>query len=156
MPVHRKPEGTALPGSDEVIVVKDDDEPLASSNSKSKGSGKKNRVYMPEEKAALDEYRNQLHSACQQIQYSLEFDDFKAYRRTIPNLRTSANTDDHTEYLRENVLKNQPQSYSCAGNLLTVKAFQKRLHSECKDPAKIERAEKALRDQSSTRSARRT
>ena len=123
-----------------------DDEPLASSNSKSKGSGKKNRVYTPKEKAAIDEYRNQLQSACQQIQYSLEFDNFKTYRRTIPNLRTSANNDDHTEYLRENVLKSQPHSYSCAGNLLTVKAFLKRLRSECKDPAKIEKAEKALRD----------
>ena len=146
MPAHRKLEGTAPPDSGEVIVVKDDDEPLASSNSKSKGSGKKNWVHTPEEKAAVDEYRNQLHSTCRQIQYSLEFDDFKTYRKKIPNLRTSTNTDDHTEYLRENVLKNQPQSYSCAGNLLTVKVFQKRLRAECKDPAKVEKAEKVLRD----------
>ena len=143
IPAHRK--NTPVdPG--EVIVVPEDDEPLTSSGNKSKGSGKKNRVYSPEEEAAREEYRNQLHSANWQIQYSLEFDEFKAYRRAIPNLRTSANTDDHTEYLREHVLKNQPQSYSCAGNLLTVKAFSKRLHAECKDPAKIEKAEKKLRD----------
>ena len=104
------------------------------------------RNYTPEEEAARKELRNQLHSACRQIQYSLEFDEFKKYRRNIPNLRTNANTDDHTEYLQEHVLKEQPHSYSCAGNLLTVKAFQKRLHAECKDPAKIEKAEKALRD----------
>ena len=146
MPVHWKWESTAPSDSKEVIVVRDEDEPLASSSSKSKGSAKKTRNYTPKEKAAVEEFRNQLHSACRQIQYSLEFDEFKAYRRTIPNLRTSANTDDHTEYLCENVLKHQPQSYSCAGNLLTVKAFQKRLHAECKDPAKIEKADKALQD----------
>ena len=146
MPAHRKPESTAPPDPDKIIVLKDDDEPLASSNSKSKGSGKKNWVYTPEEKAALEEYRKQLHSACRQIQYSLEFDNFKSYQKTIPNLRTSANTDDHTEYLRERVLKKQPQSYSCAGNLFTVKAFLKKLNKECKDPAKIEKAEKVLRD----------
>ena len=146
MPAHRKPEKTVPPDPDEVIVVNEDDEPLASSNSKSKGSGKKNRVYTPEEKAALEEYRNQLHSACRQIQYSLDFDDFKSYQKMIPNLRASANTDDHTEYLRKHVLKKQPQSYSCAGNLFTVKAFQRKLSKECKDLAKIEKAMKALRD----------
>ena len=146
MPAHWKRESTAPAGSDDVIVVKDDDEPLASSSSKSKGSAKKTRNYTPEEEAARQELRNQLHSTCRQIRYSLEFDEFKKYRRTIPNLRTSVNTDDHTEYLREYVLKDQPQSYSCVGNLLTVKAFQKRLRAECKDPAKVEKAEKALWD----------
>ena len=146
MPVHRRRDSTAPPAPGEVIVVRDDDEPLASSGSKPKGSAKKAWSYTPEEEAARQELRNQLHSACRQIQYSLEFDEFKKYRRNIPNLRKSANTDDHTEYLREHVLKEQPQSYSCAGNLLMVKAFQKRLRAECKDPAKIEKAEKALRD----------
>ena len=146
MPVHKQPEGTAPPDPNDVILVKDDDEPLSGGNNKSKRSGKKNRVYTPDEKAALDEYRKQLHSACRQIQYSLEFDDFKVYRRNIPNLRESANTDDHTAYLRDHVLKEQPNTYACAGNLLTAKAFHKRLHQECQDPAKVEKADKMLHD----------
>ena len=145
--VRKQPENTAPPDPDEVIVLKDDDEPLGGSgNSKSNGSGKKNRVYTPGEKAALDEYRKQLHSACRQIQYSLEFDDFKAYWRNIPNLRESANTDDHTAYLRDHVLKEQPNSYACAGNLLTAKAFSKKLHRDCRDQAKIEKADKMLQN----------
>ena len=62
----------------------------------------------------------------------------------ITNLRESPNTDDHTAYLRDTVLNNQPNSYASAGNLQTVKVFYKRLHSECKDPAKLEKADKML------------
>ena len=145
MPVRRKPESSAPPDPDDIIVVKNDDAPIAGGNSKPKGGGKKNRVYTPSEKAALDDYRKQLHSACRQIQYSLEFDDFKAYQKNIPNLRESANTDDHTAYIRDHVLK-QPNTYPCTRNLLTAKAFQKRLHEECKDPAKVEKADKMLQD----------
>ena len=144
MPVHKQPVSTALPDPDEVILVKDDDAPLTSGGNKSKGSGKKNRVYTPGEKAALNGYRQQLHSDCRQIQYSLEFDDFKAYRQNITNLRGSPNTDDHTAYLRDSVLKNQPNSYACAGNLQTVKAFYNRLHKECQDPEKLEKADNML------------
>ena len=147
MPVHKQqkqPESTAPPDSDDVIFLREDDAPLTGGKSKSKGSGKKNRVYTPDEKAAVEGYRQQLHSDCRQIQHSLEFDDFKAYRRNITNLREGPNTDDHTAYLRDSVLKNQPNSYACAGNLQTVKAFHKRLHSECKDPEKLEKADNML------------
>ena len=144
MPVRKQPESTAPPANNEVIYVREDDAPLTGSGSKSKGSGKKNRVYTPGEKAALDEYRQQLHSDCCQIQYSLEFDNFKAYRRKITNLRESPNMDDHTAYIRDTVLKNQPNTYPGAGNLQTIKAFYKRLHRECHDPAKLEKADHML------------
>ena len=144
MPVHKQPESIAPPDSDDVIFLKEDDVPLTGGKSKSKGSGKKNRVYTPGEKAAVEGYRQQLHSDCRQIQYSLEFDDFKAYRRNITNLREGPNTDDHTAYLRDSVLKNQPNSYACAGNLQTIKAFYKRLHRECQDPEKLEKADNML------------
>ena len=144
VPAHRQPENTAPPDPDDVIIVPEDDAPLTGGKGKAKGSAKKNRVYTPGEKAAIEAYRQQLHSDCRQIQYSFEFDDFKAYRRQITNLREAPNTDDHTEYLREKVLKDQPNSYSCAGNLLPVKAFQKRLHRECKDDEKLAKADNML------------
>ena len=143
-PENRQPENTAPPDPDDIIVVPEDDGPLTGAKGKGKGSGKKDRVYTPGEKAAIEAYRQQLHSDCRQIQYSLEFDDFKKYRRQITNLREGPNTDDHTAYLRENVLKDQPNSYSSAGNLLTVKAFHKRLHQECKDDEKLAKADKML------------
>ena len=144
LPAHRQPENTAPPDADEVIIVGEDDAPLTGGTGKAKGSAKKNRVYTPGEKAAIEAYRQQLHSDCHQIQYSFEFDDFKAYRRQITNLREAPNTDDHMEYLREKVLRDQPNSYSCAGNLLPVKAFQKKLHRECKDDEKIAKADNML------------
>ena len=79
VPVHRRRDNTAPPDSDDVILVKDNGEPLASSSGKSKGSAKKNRSYTPKEEAARQEFWEQLHSACHQIQYSLEFDNFKTY-----------------------------------------------------------------------------
>ena len=144
MPVHKQPESAAAPADDKVVFMGQDDAPLTGSGSKPKGSAKKNRVYTPGKKAALDGYRQQLHSDCHQLQYSLEFDDFKAYRRKITNLRGSPNTDDHTAYLRNHVLQHQPNSYACAGNLLTVKAFYKRLHQECQDQEKLNKADHKL------------
>ena len=142
-PTHRKRDDSAPPDPAAVIVVQDDDEPLTSGE-KLKGSAKKTRVYTAEEEAARQEGRNKLHSDCRQLQYANEFKNFKAYRQSIGNLRGAPNTDDHTAYVREHVLKNQKQSYAYAGNLLTVKTFQKKLRANCKDVEKVARIEKIL------------
>ena len=127
LPTHRKRENTAPPDPGAVIVVQDDDEPLTGTD-KPKGSAKKApRVYTAEEEVAWQDLRQKLHSDCQQLQYANEFENFKKYRESIQNLRGAPNTDDHTKYLQEHVLTEQKQSYAFARNLLTVKAFQKRL-----------------------------
>ena len=138
---NRKRDETTPPAP--VIVIPDDDEPLGDTE-KPKGSAKKARVYTPEEEAARQEDHNKLHSDCRQLQYANEFENFKVYWNSIKNLRGAPNMDDHTEYLQDHVLKNQKQSYSCAGNLLTVKAFQKKLQKECKDTEKVARIERKL------------
>ena len=145
MPAHKQPEGATAPADDDPVVIDDDDGPLPSSGSKAKGSAKKKREYTPDEQAHLDAYRQQLHSDCRQLQYSLEFDDFKVYRRQITDLRKSPNTNDHTKYIRDTVLnKNQSNTYSSGGNLQTVKAFHSRLHRECHDEEKLKKADRML------------
>ena len=143
LPTHRRRDDSAPPDPAAVIVVHDDDEPLTGTE-KLKGSAKKTRVYTAEEETARQEGRNKLHSDCRQLQYANEFENFKAYRQSIGNLRGAPNTSDHTAYLREHVLKDQKQSYAYAGNLLTVKAFQKRLRDECKDAEKVAKIERKL------------
>ena len=143
----RKRDKPAPPDPSEVIVVKDDDEPLSGSN-KPKGSAKKARVYTEAEKAAIKEKCDSLHSDCQQLQYEKEFESFKAYRKTIKRLREAPNTNDHTAYIRDYVLKEQAQSYSCAGNLMMAWAFLKKMRTQCTDAEKIKRADKLLWEKS--------
>ena len=128
-----------------MIVVKDDDEPLSGSD-KPKGSAKKARTYTEAEKAAIKEQCDRFHSDCRQLQYEKEFESFKVYRKTIKKLRAAPNTDDHTTYICDYVLKEQAQSYSCAGNLMTARAFLKKIRAECNDAEKIEKADKMLRE----------
>ena len=99
-----------------MIVVNDNDGPL-SGNDKPKGSAKKARTYTTAEEAAHQELRDRMHSDCQQLQYEKEFESFKEYQKTIKNLRLAPNTDDHTKYLHEKVMKEHTKSYSYAGNL---------------------------------------
>ena len=143
LPPTQKRDRTAPPDPDDVIVVKDDDEPLSGSD-KPKGSAKKARTYTEAEKAAIKEQCDRLHSDCRQLQYEKEFESFKVYRKTIKKLWEAPNTDDHTTYICDYVLKEQAQSYSCAGNLMTARAFLKKIRAKCNDAEKIEKADKML------------
>ena len=145
LPPARKRDRTAPPDPDDVIVVKDDDEPLSGSD-KPKGSAKKARTYTEAEKAAIKEKSDSLHSDCWQLQYEKEFESFKVYRKTIKKLREAPNTDDHMTYIHDYVLKEQAQSYSFAGNLMTARAFLKKIRAKCNDAEKIEKADKMLRE----------
>ena len=106
----RKWDKTTAPDPANVIVV-NDDEPLSSSD-KPKGSAKKAPTYTTAKEATRQECRDCMHSDCWQLQYENEFESFNEYRKTIKNLRLAPNTDDHTAYLHEKVLKEQTQSYS--------------------------------------------
>ena len=139
LPPAWKRDRLAPPDPNDVIVVKDDDEPLSGSN-KPKGSAKKARTYTEAEKTAIKEKCDSLHSDCRQLQYEKEFESFKVYRKTIKKLREAPNTDDHTTYIRDYVLKEQAQSYSCGGNLMTARAFLKKIRAKCNDAEKIEKA----------------
>ena len=145
LPPARKRDRPAPPDPNDMIVVKDDDEPLSGSD-KPKGSTKKARTYTEAEKTAIKEKCDSLHSDCRQLQYEKEFESFKVYRKTIKKLWEAPNTDDHTTYIRDYVLKEQAQSYSYAGNLMTARAFLKKIRAKCNDAEKIEKTDKMLRE----------
>ena len=145
LPPAQKRDRPAPPDPNDMIVVKDDDEPLSGSD-KPKGSAKKARTYTEAEKTTIKEKCDSLHSDCRQLQYEKEFESFKVYRKTIKKLREAPNTDDHTTYIRDYVLKEQAQSYSCARNLMTARAFLKKIRAKCNDAEKIEKADKMLRE----------
>ena len=124
--------------SPELFIVNDyDSTPLP-------GKQKTPKKSSPVEEEASEKLVQRLKGEARAVQYNLELAALVDYRnKSVPNLKGSPNTDDHSKYLSQ--VRDISWSYPAKGNLWTAQQFFQELQA-CKDREMVEQGEAVLRD----------